>query len=471
MTTTRTQIRNGELAQGFKPRHVTMLSIAGVIGAGLFVGSGHAIAAAGPAAIVAYVLAGTLVVLVMRMLGEMAVASPDTGSFSTYADQAIGRWAGFTIGWLYWWFWVLVIPIEAIAAGVIFNSWFPQVQTWVFALVMTLLLTVTNLFSVAKYGEFEFWFAMLKVGAIVLFISLGVAALLGVLPAGHEVSGLGSLMREHGGFLPNGWGAIFTALITTLFSFIGTEAVTIAAAESSDPRRNIAKATRAVIWRISVFYLLSILVIISVVPWNDPMLTAQGSYQRALELMNVPHAKLMMDLVVLVAVASCLNSSIYIASRMIYSLSRRNDAPAFIQRTSAAGVPRAAVIASTLIGMLTTVLNFVAPARVFDFLLASSGSIALLVYLVIAFSQLRMRSILQRRNAEIAFKMWLFPWLTWAVIGFIVFALGVMFVMPEHRLEVTSTLALAVVILLLGNLTARRHATAAARSGTVEQGA
>ena len=450
---------NGDLVQGFKPRHVTMLSIAGIIGAGLFVGSGHAIAAAGPSAIVAYALSGLLVVLVMRMLGEMAVASPDTGSFSAYADQAIGRWAGFTIGWLYWWFWVLVIPIEAIAAGVIFNSWFPQVQTWVFALVMTLLLTVTNLFSVAKYGEFEFWFAMLKVGAIVLFISLGAAALLGVLPAGHEVSGLGSLMREHGGFLPNGWGAIFTALITTLFSFIGTEAVTIAAAESSDPRRNIAKATRAVIWRISVFYLLSILVIISVVPWNDPMLTAQGSYQRALELMNVPHAKLMMDVVVLVAVASCLNSSIYIASRMIYSLSRRNDAPAFIQRTSAAGVPRAAVIASTLIGMLTTVLNFIAPARVFDFLLASSGSIALLVYLAIAVSQLRMRANLQRSNQEIACRMWLFPWLTWAVIAFISTVLAVMFILPEHRAEVSSTLGLSVATVLL-SFTNRRQGAA-----------
>jgi Gamma-aminobutyrate permease and related permeases len=167
---------SNQLAQGFKQRHVTMLSIAGVIGAGLFIGSGHAIAAAGPSAIVAYALAGALVVLVMRMLGEMAVASPDTGSFSTYADRAIGRWAGFTIGWLYWWFWVLVIPIEAIAAGVVLNNWFPHIDAWFFALSMTVLLTATNLFSVAKYGEFEFWFAMLKVIAIVAFIALGAVA-------------------------------------------------------------------------------------------------------------------------------------------------------------------------------------------------------------------------------------------------------------------------------------------------------
>ncbi|MHA6161418.1 GABA permease [Pseudomonas sichuanensis] len=450
---------SGQLAQGFKPRHVTMLSIAGVIGAGLFVGSGHAIAAAGPAAIVAYALAGTLVVLVMRMLGEMAVASPDTGSFSTYADRAIGRWAGFTIGWLYWWFWVLVIPIEAIAAGVVLNNWFPHIEPWFFALAMTVLLTFTNLFSVAKYGEFEFWFAMLKVIAIVAFIALGAFALAGALPA-REVSGLTRLMGEHGGFMPNGWTAIIGALLTTMFSYLGTEAVTIAASESSDPARNIAKATRSVIWRISVFYLLSIFVIISVVPWNDPLLAVQGSYQRALEIMQIPYAKLLVDMVVLVAVASCLNSSIYISSRMLFSLAKRGDAPAAIGRTSKVGVPRAAVIGSTLIGMLTTVVNYFAPSEVFAFLLASSGSIALLVYLAIACSQLRMRALLEQQNQQIAFKMWLYPWLTWAVIGFIVFALGVMFVMPQHRLEVSLTLGLAVVILLVGVVKQRRHALA-----------
>ncbi|SDO98601.1 GABA permease [Pseudomonas jinjuensis] len=457
MTITRAESGSSELAQGFKPRHITMLSIAGIIGAGLFVGSGHAIAAAGPAAIVAYALAGALVVLVMRMLGEMAVASPDTGSFSTYADHAIGRWAGFTIGWLYWWFWVLVIPIEAIAAGVVLNNWFPQVEAWFFALAMTVLLTGTNLFSVAKYGEFEFWFAMLKIIAIVAFIALGAVALAGLLPE-REVSGLQRLLETSGGFMPNGWTAIFGALLTTMFSYMGTEAVTIAASESSNPAKNIAKATRSVIWRISVFYLLSIFMIISIVPWNDPLLPVQGSYQRALEIMHIPHAKFLVDLVVLVAVASCLNSSIYISSRMIYSLSKRSDAPAFIQRTSGAGVPRAAVIASTVIGMLATVVNYFAPSHVFAFLLASSGSIALLVYLVIAFSQLRMRSQLEKQSVRIDFRMWLFPWLTWAVIVFIVFALGVMFVMPQHRIEVTATLVLAGGILLIGVFNHRQKA-------------
>jgi L-asparagine transporter-like permease len=243
-----------------------------------------------------------------------------------------------------------------------------------------------------------------------------------------------------------------------MFSFVGTEAVTIAAAESKDPAKNIARATKSVIWRICIFYLLSIFVIISVVAWNDPLLPVQGSYQRALEIMHVPYAKTIVDIVVLFAVASCLNSAIYISSRMVYSLSKRGEAPGFLQRTSAAGVPRGAVIASTVIGIGTTALNFFAPSQVFAFLLASSGAIALLVYLVIAFSQLRMRAQLDRTHARIEFKMWLFPWLTWLVIAFIVFALGVMVAMPAHRSEVLATGALTIVIVALGLMNTRRHA-------------
>ena len=176
------------LSSGLKPRHVTMISIAGVIGAGLFVGSAAAIKLAGPSVLISYALAGTLVVLVMRMLGEMATANPDSGSFSVYADRALGRWAGFSIGWLYWWFWVLVIPVEATAGAKILSGWIDWPQ-WVFALIITALLTVTNLFSVANYGEFEFWFALVKVLAIVGFIGLGMFAILGLLPGSHT-SGL-----------------------------------------------------------------------------------------------------------------------------------------------------------------------------------------------------------------------------------------------------------------------------------------
>ncbi|AIO68345.1 GABA permease [Burkholderia oklahomensis] len=450
------------LGTGLKQRHVTMLSIAGVIGAGLFVGSGHAIAEAGPAALIAYAIAGLLVVLVMRMLGEMAVAQPDSGSFSTYADRAIGHWAGFTIGWLYWWFWVLVIPIEATAAATILNAWFPGVATWIFALGITSVLTLTNLFSVKNYGEFEFWFALIKVVAIVVFLAIGGAAIVGLLP-GSSVSGVARLVNA-GGFMPNGIGAVLAAMLTTMFSFLGTEIVTIAAAESEQPERQIVRATNSVIWRISLFYLGSIFVVAALVPWNDALLPTHGSYQRAMELIGVPHAKAIIDVIVLVSVASCLNSALYTASRMIFSLSTRGDAPAFLRRTDASGTPRAAVLASTAFGFLTVIANYVMPEQVFGFLLATSGAIALLVYLVIAISQLRMRSTLDATGERPPLRMWCFPWLTWAVILFICGVLVVMLLREDHRMEIAATAVLALAVVAASWMNRRARGAEASAS-------
>ncbi|NWC94661.1 MULTISPECIES: GABA permease [unclassified Pseudomonas] len=446
---------SNDLEQGLKPRHVTMLSIAGVIGAGLFVGSGHAIAAAGPAVLLAYAAAGTLVVLVMRMLAEMAVASPDTGSFSTYADRAIGHWAGFTIGWLYWWFWVLVIPLEANAAATILHAWFPGVAIWAFTLIITLLLTATNLFSVKNYGEFEFWFALIKVVAIIGFVILGLLAIFGFLP-GSQVSGVSHLFDTQG-FLPNGMGAVLAAILTTMFSFMGTEIVTIAAAESKNPGQQISKATNSVIWRIGLFYLVSIFIVVALVPWNDPALAAVGSYQTVLERMGIPNAKLIVDLVVLVAVTSCLNSALYTASRMMFSLGRRGDAPAVSKITNKSGTPYWAVLLSTGAAFLAVFANYVAPSAVFEFLLASSGAIALLVYLVIAVSQLRMRQKRTEAGEKIAFKMWLFPGLTYAVIVFIVGVLTIMLFQDAHQVEIIATGILSLLVIAAGLIVSRRR--------------
>jgi GABA permease len=447
------------LSHGLQSRHVTMLSIAGVIGAGLFIGSARAIAEAGPAALIAYVIAGILVVLVMRMLGEMAVTQPDSGSFSTYADKAIGRWAGFTIGWLYWWFLVLVIPIEATAAAAILNTWFPAVPTWGFALGVTLMLTATNLFSVENYGEFEFWLALIKVVAIVAFLVLGIAAVIGILP-GSGVSGTARLI-ENGGFMPNGVGSIVAAVLTSMFCFIGSEIVTIAAAESKDPGVQIVRATNSVIWRISIFYLGSIFVVAALVPWNDPLLTSHGSYQRTLELIGMPHAKAIVDTIVLASVSSCLNSALYTASRMLFSLSVRGDAPAPLRRTSGCGTPRLAVLASTAFGFLCVAAHYIVPERIFAFLLATSGAIALLVYLVIAVSQLRMRAQYGFINGNIPLRMWYYPWLTWAVILLIAGVLITMFFLPAHRMETVATATLAGGVLIGSFIRERaRHGTA-----------
>ena len=246
-------------------------------------------------------------------------------------------------------------------------------------------------------------------------------------------------------------------MLTTMFSFMGTEIVTIAAAESKDPSKQITKATNSVIWRIGLFYLVSIFIVVALVPWNDPSLAQLGSYQTVLERMGIPNAKLIVDIVVLIAVTSCLNSALYTSSRMLYSLSKRGDAPAAAKRTNAAGTPYWAVMMSTGAAFVAVFANYVAPAAVFEFLLASSGAIALLVYLVIAVSQLRMRQKRTALGENISFKMWLFPGLTYAVIVFIVAILTVMLFQEAHRVEIMATGLLSILVVVAGLLVARRR--------------
>lgn len=356
------------LADGLKQRHVVMLSIGGSVGVGLFVGSGHAIAEAGPAAVLAYVFGSLLVVTVMRMFGEMACVMPDSGSLSAYTDKAIGSWADFTIGWMYWGFWVLVVPLEATAAANVLNGWVPDVPVWQLSVLVTAGFTVANLASVKNYGELEFWFAIIKVSGILLFIGCGIAAISGLLPSVHLAPIVG-------------------ALLATMFAFLGAEVVKIAAAESENPAREVGRAITLVGWRISLFYIGSVLFIICAVLWNDPDLSRLGAYQVVLRSFHIPYAQLITDGLILVVVGSCLNSALCTASRMMYSLGRRNLALRFVTRTTANGVPACAVMASSLVAFLACGANYLAPKYVFDALLSTTGAIALLVYLVIAVSK------------------------------------------------------------------------------------
>jgi AAT family amino acid transporter/GABA permease len=415
------------LQAGLKNRHLSMIAIGGVIGAGLFVGSGADIAKAGPGILVSYALVGALVVFVMRMLGEMAAANPTSGSFSAYADRALGRWAGFSIGWLYWFFWVVVLAVEATAGAKILEGWVPSVPQWAWALIVMIVLTGSNLASVSSYGEFEFWFAGIKLVAIAAFIVLGALALAGVLPGTHDhATGLGNL-TGHGGFLPNGPGKILTGVLMVVFSFMGSEIVTLAAGESEDPRSAVTKATNSVIWRIAVFYLGSIFIVVSLLRWDDPAIIKDGSYVAALDSIGIPHAGKFMNVIVLTAVLSCLNSGLYTASRMAFSLGRRGDAPRSFARTARRGVPQTAILASVVFGFVAVFFNYTWPDTVFQFLLNASGAIALFVWLVICFSQLRMRKIIERESPDrLIVRMWLYPYLTWATIAVITFVLGYM---------------------------------------------
>lgn len=442
---------DGGLGTSLKPRHITMISIAGVIGAGLFVGSANAIKEAGPAVLISYFMAGTLVVLVMRMLGEMATANPDTGSFSVYSQRAMGGWAGFSVGWLYWWFWVLVIPVEATAAAAILTDLVGAPQ-WVWALAVTLLLTVTNLISVGNYGEFEFWFALIKVVAIIAFIGIGIAAILGLIPD-SEVSGISALTQPDG-FMPNGFGAVIAGMLVTMFSFMGTEIVTIAAAESPDPTTGISKAVNSVIWRISLFYIGSIFVIVALMPYDT---LENGSYQSTLEAIGIPGSKIIMDLVILTAVASCLNSALYTASRMLFSLGDRRDAPRAVRKLTGNGVPWVAVLASMVVGFLAVVGNYLLPEKIFAYLLATSGAIALFIYLAIAVSQFVLGRTMRAAGEQAPVRMWLFPYLTIVVMVAIVVVLVLMAFDPDQQSAIFLSLISAIFIVGAGVFVHRRR--------------
>ncbi|MGQ4426543.1 amino acid permease [Streptomyces violaceoruber] len=457
------------LQAGLKNRHLSMIAIGGVIGAGLFVGSSSGIATAGPGILLSYALVGTLVVLVMRMLGEMSAANPTSGSFSAHADRALGPWAGFSIGWLYWFFWVVVLAVEATAGAKILEGWIPAVPQWGWALIVRVVLTATNLASVGSYGEFEFWFAGIKVVAIAAFIVVGGLAVFGVLPGvDSDRAGLGNL-TEHGGFLPHGAGAVLTGVLLVVFSFMGSEIPTLAAGESEDPQRAVTKATNSIIWRIAVFYLGSIFVVVALLPWDSQSIVDQGSYVAALDSLGIPNAGEIMNFIVLTSVLSCLNSGLYTASRMAFSLGRRGDAPKAFARTTRRGVPQAAILSSVVFGFVAVFFNYKFPDTVFLFLLNSSGAVALFVWLAICFSQLRLRKIIQAEAPEkLVVRMWLYPYLTWAAAAVIVFVLGYMLTDTEHDGRSTVLLSLLVAALVVVVALVKQRITATRTAGAAK---
>ena len=431
------------LKKALSQRQLTMIAIGGVIGAGLFVGSGVVIKDTGPGAFITYALAGLLIIMVMRMLAEMAVANPSTGSFADYARNAMGNWAGFSVGWLYWYFWVIVVGFEAIAGAKIIQYWV-DIPLWLSALVLLILMTGTNLFSVSSFGEFEFWFAGIKVAAIVVFIGLGSFYVLGLWP--HKSLDFSNLW-SHGGFFPLGVMAVTVGVVTVIFSMVGAEIATIAAAESSDPERAVAKAANSVILRIAVFFVGSAFLLVTILPWNDEQ-AAASPFVSAFTKMGIPYADHIMNAVVLTAVLSCLNSGMYTASRMLFVLAARREAPAQLVAVTRRGVPATAILASSVVGFLCVIAAAFSPKTIFAFLLNSSGAIILFVYLLIAISEIMLRY--RTPDSQLKVKMWLFPVLSVITAVAILAILVQMYVQGgDNRNALTlSLLSWAVVIVL-----------------------
>ncbi|MEU9119467.1 amino acid permease [Streptomyces sp. NPDC048506] len=441
------------LSNGLKQRHLSMIALGGVIGAGLFVGSREGIAAAGPSIVLAYAVSGALVMLIMRMLGEMSAANPDSGSFSVHAERSIGSWAGFTVGWMFTALLCVAVAAEALGAADVMHQWFPSTEPWMWVLLFMVIFTGTNLAAVSNFGEFEFWFAALKVAAIGIFLVLGVLAILGVLPGTHAPGA--SHLTGDGGFLPKGVDGLMVGLLASVFAYGGLETVTIAAAESQDPVRGVARAVRTAMWRIALFYVGSMAIIVTVIPWSAPSIAKSGPYVAVLDYLKIPAAGQIMNVVILVALLSAVNANIYGSSRMAYSLISRGQGPAFLGKVSN-GVPRRTVLMCASFGFLAVLFSFWWPTTVFQWLLNMVGAAVLVVWGFIAVAQLRTRRRLEREAPEkLVVKMWAFPVLTWVALAGITVVLLLMLRDENQRIQLLFTGGFGAVLAVIGVLRQR----------------
>ena len=448
---------NTQLSRSLKGRHLTMISIGGIIGAGLFVGSSTSIIAGGPAAFISYGICGLLILLVMRMLAEMATALPEVRSFTDFARAGLGPGVGFVVGWLYWYFWVLTVPVEAIAGVRILQSWIPLPPLPIGLALMTVM-TGVNLLSARSYAEFEFWFASIKVAAIIVFIVIAASYAFGW-SAPHGAT-FGNLV-SHGGFTPRGWIAVFAAVPTVFFAMTGAEITTIAAAESAEPERAIARMSSAVIWRILTFYVLSVFLIACVVPW-DQVRGGESPFTLALNTMHVPWAGSIMSVIILTAVLSCLNSAFYVASRVLFVLADRGDAPQMLVKLNARRVPVASVLIGAVAGYLGIIAATEAPQAVFDFLVSSSGALIVYVYMLTALAQIVLR-VRRERGGEPApaITMWWFPALSLLCIAGMAAVLIAMAFTPGLQRDFNvSCLTLAITVFAYWCVRIRRAAAA-----------
>ncbi|MGW2460307.1 amino acid permease [Streptomyces sp. NPDC001761] len=447
------QRTDASLSHGLKQRHLSMIALGGVIGAGLFVGSGAGIAAAGPSIVVAYALSGVLVMLVMRMLGEMSAAYPSSGSFSAHAERAIGPWAGFAAGWSFWVLLCTAVGLEGIGAAKIVQGWLPGTPQWMWVALFMVVFCGANLAAVKNFGEFEFWFAALKVGAISLFLVLGVLAVAGVLP-GTDSPGASHLTD----FLPHGSEGLLVGLLASVFAYGGLETVTIAAAESEDPVRGVASAVRTAMWRIALFYIGSMAVVVTLVPWDSEEVVAKGPYVATLDHLGIPGAGQLMNVVVLVALLSAMNANIYGSSRIAYSLVERGQGPKVLARLSG-GVPRAAVLTSCFFGFVCVLLSYWRPDDVFPWLLNMIGAVILVVWIFIAVSQLLLRRRIEREApGRLVVRMWGFPWLTWVALAGMVAIFALMAREPDTRVQLYSTGGMTLVLAAVGYARQRARA-------------
>jgi len=422
------------LKRGLSARHIRFMALGSAIGTGLFYGSASAIQMAGPAVLLAYLIGGAAVFMVMRALGEMAVHNPVAGSFGQYASTYLGPMAGFILGWTYAFEMIIVCLADVTAFGIYMGFWFPDVARWVWVLGIVLLIGGLNLCNVKVFGEMEFWLSLLKVGAIVAMILGGFGIMLfGIHSAGEtQASGLSNLWA-HGGFMPNGIGGLIASFAVVMFAFGGIEIIGITAGEAKDPQRVIPKAINAVPLRILLFYVLTLFVLMAIYPW--PQIGSQGSpFVQIFSNLGIGSAATILNIVVISAAVSAINSDIFGAGRMMYGLAQQGQAPKGFAQLSKQGVPWMTVVVMGAALLGGVVLNYLIPENVF-LLIASIATFATVwVWLMILFTQVAMRrSMTKAQVAELKFPVPFWPYAPAAAIVFMLFVFGVLGYFPDTQ--------------------------------------
>ena len=385
----KTAAENTELTRGLGQRQMNLMALGAAIGVGLFYGSASAIKTAGPAILLTYALCGVFVFFVMRALGEMAVHNPVAGSFSRYAFDYLGHRAGFMTGWTYWFFWIACIMAEVTAAAIYMTYWFPDVPAWIWALSALLAMGALNLIAVSAFGEMEFWFAAIKIITIVLLIVVGTGII--AFGIGNDGVAVGiSNLWSHGGFMPHGTWGMLSALPIVTFSYVGIEMIGLTAGEAKNPERSIKRVVNSVFWRIAIFYVGALFVVMSLYPWD--LIGTQGSpFVMTFEKLGIRQAAGIMNFVVLTAALSSCNSGIFSTGRMVFNLAEQGQAPARFKLTSTRGIPTYAVALGVMVALIGVLLNYIAPPDLFIWLTSIATFAGLFTWTIILLSHINFR--------------------------------------------------------------------------------
>ena len=420
------------LKRHLQARHIRLMALGSTIGVGLFLGSATAIQLAGPSILLGYLIAGIIAFIVLRALGEMAVHDPVAGSFAHYANQYVGSLAGYLVGWGYWTYWVVVGIAEVTAVGIYMGMWFPEIPQWVWALSSLALMGGVNFIAVRLFGEFEFWFALIKIVAIICMILMGISVIFFGFTHGGIAIGVSNLWAN-GGFFPNGLTGFLFSLQMVVFAYVGVEMIGLSAGEAENPKKTIPMAIDSLAWRILIFYGGALFVILAIFPWNE--VGSQGSpFVAMFERIGLKEAAGIINFVVITAALSSCNAGIFSGGRLLYGLSLNGYAPNSMAKLSTTGVPSIAVITTVVVPMLGILLNYFVPEKAFQWATAAVTLIGLFVWVSILITQIKFRKTLTKDQVKsLGYKSIWWPYASWIALIFIALVVVLMAFSPETR--------------------------------------